>query len=132
MSDYGYAASDLDERWESERNYNGFCHDGILTEDADDYFDGNGPKIVFLLKEPSRAFADIRGNVRGSGEFTSRSSWYAKLQNMRINGMTLLVLGTMATLLFCMGCGEEPVTIEWEGSNGEAISNACDTVIQPQ
>lgn len=92
MSNYGYAASDLDERWESERNYNGFCHDGILTEDADDYFDGNGPKIVFLLKEPSRAFADIRGNVRGSGELTSQSRGRGRTSFWKMLGMWTYVL----------------------------------------
>lgn len=63
-SDYPSEADELDSQWESEREYDHFCHDGIIG-DYDEYFERND-RVLFLLKETYGGFTNIRG-----GEFYS-------------------------------------------------------------
>ncbi len=90
MSSYDDDADELDDRWDEARNYDDFCHDGILSSDPDgDYFSGErGPRVLYLLKESYGGFTNIRGQ-----DFTSRSLGHGNFWKML--GMWTYVLNNL-------------------------------------
>ncbi|MEO2110094.1 MAG: hypothetical protein ABGW88_04065 [Leeuwenhoekiella sp.] len=62
-------------RWQSERNYEKFCNDGILIHK--EYSKAN-PKILFLLKESKAKFTNIEGPLGPHGD--SKVFW----RNMKL------------------------------------------------
>lgn len=82
-------ANELDERWEDSRHFSGFSHDGILSSDAEDYFEGF-PRILFLLKEARTCFTWIRGGDYTSTSPSERGPFWKRL------GMWTYILDTLA------------------------------------
>ena len=94
MSDYVDEANELDERWEGNRNYDSFCHDGIINSDPDDYFDSD-VRILFLLKESYGDFSWVRGEdfTSRGGSYAARSSKFWKMLGMWTSAIDSLAFG---------------------------------------
>lgn len=81
MCKYNENASELDKRWEMDRCYKSFCHDGVVNRDPGGYFDSN-VRILFLLKESYGGFSQIRGgnfSSRGGGDYSPKSRLFWKM-----------------------------------------------------
>lgn len=97
MSDYISEASELDNRWEGDRYYDSFCHDGIINSDAEEYFDSD-VRILFLLKESYGDFSWVRGE-----DFTSRGGCYAAKSSKFWK-----MLGMWTSVIDSLAAGDEP------------------------
>lgn len=97
MRDYADEASELDERWEANRCYDSFCHDGIINSDSEGYFESD-VRILFLLKDSWDDFYWVRG-----GDFTSRGG-SCKPKSWKFWRM----LGMWTSVIDSLAIGDEP------------------------